>query len=445
LTKADPAGVTEKAENVLDLSALNDFAERTLISTERAKKALLAECEEARFALKPWPVETIVPKNISISCTCLEDKAKAELSSIEEISSGISKAVLRAQQLREKLAATVSKEKRKLRQPDVRSIYAPVPSASLKSAAKGSLPPRKNHARTKASQSASYGKLTPTSPNAASSTELEKLIKKISLENDSLHGSDCPHQSDTPNETTTVVTTVDAVEGLDKYGVHPDLLGLLKVYHDYSKEGKSPTKSKNKNAVDSFLRAFDKMNTAERNQLRESSGDITDLVERSVSLFSETYKQEGDHSRRKEWKAEYMNLDSAYKMFNVRQFRVRDLKESKGTTGFLEFLKDSNWVPREIWNDSCFSVLKEISGTSRNLCIPYFTKDELLASCETMQRLQRTCYRKDLIDLLIGDVIPQIKMRLDPKTREYAEAYKMIVVISQPINPRVPVLVRTDE
>lgn len=55
------------------LQAIYDFVDRTLRASEVTKRTLQMECDEARFALKPWPVESLVVRQLdSNTCTCEE-------------------------------------------------------------------------------------------------------------------------------------------------------------------------------------------------------------------------------------------------------------------------------------------------------------------------------------------------------------------------------------
>lgn len=144
-------------EEIFSLQALYDFMNKMLRSTELTKRTLQMECEEAKFALKPWPIETRVVKQIDRNtCTCEEvrviryfntfvflsgaiiicDKDLSKILTLclfnqginseeraEEIAAEIGRTLLHSQQLREKLAANLHKERQTSRRPDVREIY----------------------------------------------------------------------------------------------------------------------------------------------------------------------------------------------------------------------------------------------------------------------------------------------------------------------------------
>lgn len=61
------------------------------------------------------------------------------------------------------------------------------------------------------------------------------------------------------------------------------------------------------------------------------------------------------------------------------------------------------------------------------------------------QRLQQIQYYKDLIETISEDVLPNIKMCFDSTKSEHVKFYKMICILCQGLNPKIPVLVRTDD
>ncbi|KAL2738306.1 hypothetical protein V1477_011665 [Vespula maculifrons] len=100
-----------------ELSSLSDFIRHTLIFTEAVKDTLQFECAEARFSLKPWITKTFVTKEIDKNdCICNKISSGTQ---DENISEGISRAILQAQKLREKLSSNVSKQEKHFKQKDL--------------------------------------------------------------------------------------------------------------------------------------------------------------------------------------------------------------------------------------------------------------------------------------------------------------------------------------
>ncbi|XP_046745378.1 uncharacterized protein LOC124410799 [Diprion similis] len=108
---------------VLDLSSLTEFVLHSLRSTDDVKNILKSQCEEVKFVLAPWNLETIEKRPIDQeSCKCLRIPSSED--HVNEIATGIDRAVAQARQLREKLAINVLAEKKLARKPSVSQIYA---------------------------------------------------------------------------------------------------------------------------------------------------------------------------------------------------------------------------------------------------------------------------------------------------------------------------------
>lgn len=63
---------------------------------------------------------------------------------------------------------------------------------------------------------------------------------------------------------------------------------------------------------------------------------------------------------------------------------------------------------------------------------------------EAIQKLQRTEYLNTLILIILRDLMPTVKSNVEPTSAEYALAYKAMFMLYQGLNPKVPVLVRTN-
>jgi hypothetical protein len=92
--------------------------------------------------------------------------------------------------------------------------------------------------------------------------ELESLIKKFTsstMVSSSSARENCPvHRKDAPSFVEEkVVTSVDAVEGLDRIGVPCNLINVLKIYHAYVRaevfQDATSSAKKQREAADNFL------------------------------------------------------------------------------------------------------------------------------------------------------------------------------------------------
>lgn len=77
-------------------------------------------------------------------------------------------------------------------------------------------------------------------------------------------------------------------------------------------------------------------------------------------------------------------------------------------------------------------------------CLRYSERSQLLLFQDFVQKMQRKVYESQLIDLFVQSLLPQLSATAgrDP---ESARVYKLVVAMAQVLNPRVPVLARTDD
>lgn len=99
-------------------------------------------------------------------------------------------------------------------------------------------------------------------------SELDRLIQRFSHEteiNSSQLRSNCPiHAEDAKSVIEEkVITSVDAVEGLDRFGVPSTLIRILKTYHSYIRaelfEENFSNSKKHQEAANNFLANFDRV------------------------------------------------------------------------------------------------------------------------------------------------------------------------------------------
>lgn len=83
-------------------------------------------------------------------------------------------------------------------------------------------------------------------------------------------------------------------------------------------------------------------------------------------------------------------------------------------------------------------------GISRVQCICYKSKNQLLLFFEMIQQLQQIQYFKDYINIISENVLSNM-MFFDSTEPEYVKIYKMICVLYQGLNPKIPILVQADK
>ncbi|XP_016841465.1 uncharacterized protein LOC100121697 isoform X3 [Nasonia vitripennis] len=546
-------------DNGFNLQALYNFIDGMLCAAEETKKTLQKECEEARFALKPWPIESTVFRQLDKNtCTC--DEGISSEVRAEEIAAEIGKTLLHSQQLREKLAANLYKERQNARKPDVREMYSskstqPLKNSTPKSSLNGEKEnnlrndrprrslsqqrpgetqrrsakfrsastvrprevvdngtsmrkprppakilvepsrdnilvrtttckskPRTNFIRANKlslkSKSVENGKQASKSQldlrkvglsakpvktldkstsmknnfqdEVETLSELDRLIQRFSHEtavNSSQLRSNCPiHAEDAQSVIEEkVITSVDAVEGLDRFGVPSPLIKILKTYHAYIKaelfEENSSSNKKQQEAAKNFLANFDRVNTSSRHS--DANGH-RDLLTGYSALYSDSFKSDLDHHELKVLKSKFMILDTAYNEHKIKS-TAGEIKFTRSNSD--EFLNEisvdmKNWTSNGVWNYLCISDFKDIFGSH---CTRYSDRSQLTLFYDFIQKIQRKVYETELMELLMQTVIPQLKELFDPASKEFAETYKTIATVVQILNPRVPVLAKTED
>lgn len=92
-----------------------------------------------------------------------------------------------------------------------------------------------------------------------------------------------------------------------------------------------------------------------------------------------------------------------------------------------------------------FSVFFFFLGMSEICCIRYTNKDQLLLFFDIMQKFQYIQYYNDLIKIIIEDILPNMKIFFDYTQLEYVKIYKMIFILYQGLDPKIPILVRINK
>ncbi|XP_015431260.1 PREDICTED: uncharacterized protein LOC107187631 [Dufourea novaeangliae] len=436
-------------EQTYDLLALNKFLLQTLAFTEEVKHILKSDCEEAIFSLKPWCKKIIVKQeDAANACTCFKSEIE-----VEEIAAGISRTLLQTQQLREKLSLNVIKEKNHLKQPNLSKIYNPhafgdgrkkedktlstsnnkLPTVAAKNENKNTdktknstkqlaahskfvrnknflainkrniktIPEVKKHKNINQkldNNSKSSCSITKTEclrfdnrSSTASPNELKNLIERLSSQssNSTLSNKEdakCPIHGTVPSQVVYKQSfiTMDVIDSINTFNIPGDIIKPLKAYHTYlnTKFSDKPLDNgKRQKMLNTFLTEFNKMNNL---QIRKSDVQKTFI---------------------------YNDSDMA------------------------------GWMSNGIWN---LFYTRYFEGISKVQCIQYTSRNQLLSFFEMTQQLQQIQYVKDLVDIISEEILPSITVSFDSAKPEYIKIYKMICILCQGLNPKIPVLVRTD-
>lgn len=131
-------------DRTLNLSDLYELLHDAFLITEEVKEILRRDCDEAAFVLKPWQVKTLVERRADESiCNCKKNENEAE-----EIAAGIGRAIVLAQELREKLKLNVASRKKALRKDTLENIYLsnPASTSDRKKVSKSNITMQKSNA-----------------------------------------------------------------------------------------------------------------------------------------------------------------------------------------------------------------------------------------------------------------------------------------------------------
>lgn len=84
-------------------------------------------------------------------------------------------------------------------------------------------------------------------------------------------------------------------------------------------------------------------------------------------------------------------------------------------------------------------------GMSEICCIRYTNKDQLLLFFDIMQKFQYIQYYNDLIKIILKDILPNMEIFFNYTQLEYVKIYKMISILCQGLDPKIPILVRINK
>ncbi|XP_043514858.1 uncharacterized protein LOC122531193 [Frieseomelitta varia] len=154
-------------------------------------------------------------------------------------------------------------------------------------------------------------------------------------------------------------------------------------------------------------------------------------------LFSKTMKIHFEDIR-----SLYTELSSPWKMYELKEFKNKQILRNDTyriphTTSNMK-----GYMSNGIWN-SFYN--KNLEGMSKICCIRYTSKEQLLLFSDIMQQFQHIQYYNDLIKIIAEDILPNANAFLNYTQSEYVKIYKMISILYQGLNPKIPILVRTDK
>ncbi|XP_017882151.1 reticulocyte-binding protein 3-like isoform X2 [Ceratina calcarata] len=488
-----------------DLLKLLEFLHRTLVFTEEVKDALKLDCDEADYCLKSWSAEACPQEEIAkdISCTCPKRENEAE-----EIATGISRALLQTQQLREKLSLNVkgrnykclsmyesSKETDNKKQTDKKSannsnIYSKKGLTEATASADKKIDNKivnknankksndddkklivrpaklgtknflainkkniKNMVQAKQLENAKSNSSVVQSKfvkfgerhSVASISELKELIQKVSINNSTNsneHCANCPLHGDTSSRhNKRSSTNVTIVESFNLTDIPHEIIKSLKIYHTYLniEHSEKTCNEKRQKMLNKFLTELDKTGGVVKKKLSHENRIIAPL-NNFMSLFQTTFSENFEQSELVNVKAKHAEFCTSWKMYETNKFDTNIFENALSAPDIIS--NTMGCMSNGIWNSS---FAKSVEGMLKVYCMRYTNKNQLLSFFGVMQQLQQIRYHEDLIKIIESDVFPAFKNGFDPMRLEYAKIYKMISILYQGLNPRIPVLVRTDK
>ncbi|XP_076381074.1 uncharacterized protein LOC143260184 [Megalopta genalis] len=479
-------------EQTLNLLELNKFLHEALAFTEDVKNVIKSDCEEATFSLKTWCQKTVTKQeNSGNSCTCIKSETE-----VEEIATNISRTLLQTQQLREKISSNVIKGKKYLKQPNVSEIYNPYVSGGGKRNENTTLGMTCNKTR-KDTKSLAIKSTTATGnknflainkrnikniaevrkhknyklesnskfncpvakseyveldkrSSAASTTELKSLIEKISHPSNNTHNvnnGNCPIHDDLTPEVTYKqnFVTMDVVDSIKAFNIPGEIIKPLKAYHTYlSSEysDKSFNNKKRQKICNIFLTEFNKVDDTIQNELLDKSDNVI-LLRKFISEFSNFFLKNKEISTLDNMEKMYAELNLVWKQYDTKNFNNLQIWKSHMQKTLLYNHSTVGSMSYGMWKLEY--NLKYFEGISKLQYIPYASKNQLLSFFEMLQQLQQIRYFKDLVNIIIKEVLPNVTRSFDFTKPECIKIYKMMYILHQGLNPKIPVLVRIDE
>ncbi|XP_078039795.1 protein disulfide isomerase isoform X1 [Augochlora pura] len=306
--------------------------------------------------------------------------------------------------------------------------------------------------------------------SAASTTELKSLIEKISHPSNSSHNvndGNCPIHNDLTPEVTydQNIITMDVVDSIKAFNIPGEIIKPLKAYHTYLNSeysDKSFNNKKRQKICNIFLMEFNKMDDTIQNELVSKSDNVT-LLRKFISHFSNFFLKNKEKSTLDNMEKIYVELNLIWKQYDKKNFNNLEIWKSHMQETLLHNHSTVGSMSHGMWTleynlkyfngmnvHSLFLIIFIlfyfifVLGVSKLQYIPYTNKNQLLSFFEMLQQLQQVKYFKDLVNIIIKEVLPNVTMTFDFTKPECIKLYKMLYILHQGLNPKIPVLVRTD-
>ncbi|XP_012340700.2 uncharacterized protein LOC105735176 [Apis florea] len=144
----------------------------------------------------------------------------------------------------------------------------------------------------------------------------------------------------------------------------------------------------------------------------------------------------------KDIRAMYEKLNSAWKIYEMKKFNNKYILKNEPYKELSVISNVTQCMSNGIWN---LLYNSNFEGMSEICCIRYTNKDQLLLFFDIMQKFQYIQYYNDLIKIILEDILPNMEIFFDYTQLEYVKIYKMISILYQGLDPKIPILVRINK
>ncbi|XP_017756487.1 PREDICTED: putative histone-lysine N-methyltransferase 1 [Eufriesea mexicana] len=286
--------------------------------------------------------------------------------------------------------------------------------------------------------------------SVTSTNELKNLIQKVSAKSNNYTLSNeysvkYPLHEETISQSMYEqnLIVMNMINSFDATNIPEEIIKSLKIYYTYLniEFTQKSCNEKLQKVLHVFLVQFNNMNGIIHKNLIYKDNIITVLL-KFISLFQSLFSQNIEMFNLRSIKTIYTELSSAWKMYEVKEVNIKQVLKNNVYNTLHVTSNTTECMSNGIWN---YFYNRNFEGVLKTSCIRYTTKDQLFLFFNIIQHLQYIQYHDDLIEIITEDVLPNMNIFSDSTQLEYIKIYKMISILYQGLNPKIPVLVRIDK
>ncbi|XP_076168450.1 uncharacterized protein LOC143147243 [Ptiloglossa arizonensis] len=247
--------------------------------------------------------------------------------------------------------------------------------------------------------------------STTSTNELKDLIQRVSSESNNCTFSNMNNAKCSVLGTVTSQViyeqsfiTMGVIDSLNAFNIPGGIIKSLKAYHTYLDiefSEKSIDNGKRQKMLNIFLIQFNKIDKIVQNKLMEKTHD-TSLLIKFISLFQNLFTEDIKICNLSNIKKVYTELNNIWKIYETKEFmNLHNLESDIQNILFCNTFDTTGWMSNGIWN--------------------FF-------------------YNRKFEENVLSNM-----MFFDSTEPEYVKIYKMICVLYQGLNPKIPILVQADK